>query len=374
VMYVQGGVPVGTSAVVLARGAAPMGAGVDQPAPLPLAPHQQPSISTQGTTYTAPSNSRPHDEAALPQNLFDELPADEQSPPSPPKQRAAESSGPSLPAESEPPQLSLERPSSQEAPQDPQCSSESTGSAKSQPMVPTDPTQDSKPPDASEPTARNPGEVQEPQQPSQDEGPSVVSDPTVQNSMSQEQSSSHQEQPQEQSSSLPADPPVPVAQAPQSSQAGSIGTEQPIPSTSQASQQAAPANEQNFNQCTKREPEESPAGNHGSDFDVGMHAGQVNFLRKAELEPGTAYRFRIAGINSIGRGPWSEISAFKTCLPGFPGAPSSIKITKGQDGAQLTWEPPQNVAGRISEYSVYLAVRNTSGASDNQLAFMRLVY
>ncbi|PIO68715.1 kelch repeat protein [Teladorsagia circumcincta] len=105
--------------------------------------------------------------AALPQNLFDELPADEQSPPSPPKQRAAESSGPSLPAESEPPQLSLERPSSQEAPQDPQCSSESTGSAESQPMVPTDPTQDSTPPDASEPTARNPGEVQEPQQPSQ---------------------------------------------------------------------------------------------------------------------------------------------------------------------------------------------------------------
>ncbi|KIH68375.1 fibronectin type III domain protein [Ancylostoma duodenale] len=103
-----------------------------------------------------------------------------------------------------------------------------------------------------------------------------------------------------------------------------------------------------------------------------MHAGQVNFLRKAELEPGTAYRFRVAGINSIGRGPWSEVSAFKTCLPGFPGAPSSIKITKGQDGAQLTWEPPQNVAGRISEYSVYLAVRNTSGASDNQLAFMRV--
>lgn len=48
-----------------------------------------------------------------------------------------------------------------------------------------------------------------------------------------------------------------------------------------------------------------------TDFDVGMHAGQVNFLRKAELEPGTAYRFRVAGINSIGRGPWSEVSAFK---------------------------------------------------------------
>ncbi|VDM69707.1 unnamed protein product [Strongylus vulgaris] len=141
--------------------------------------------------------------------------------------------------------------------------------------------------------------------------------------------------------------------------------------------------------------DQSLESTYGNDFDVGMHAGQVNFLRKAELEPGTAYRFRVAGINSIGRGPWSEVSAFKTCLPGFPGAPSSIKITKGQDGAQLTWEPPQNVAavilnivmnkpfiniylyhvctpGRISEYSVYLAVRNNSGTSDNQLAFMRV--
>ncbi|VDK55398.1 unnamed protein product [Cylicostephanus goldi] len=118
--------------------------------------------------------------------------------------------------------------------------------------------------------------------------------------------------------------------------------------------------------------DQSLESTYGNDFDVGMHAGQVNFLRKAELEPGTAYRFRVAGINSIGRGPWSEVSAFKTCLPGFPGAPSSIKITKGQEGAQLTWEPPQNVAGRISEYSVYLAVRNNSGAADNQLAFMRV--
>ena len=46
------------------------------------------------------------------------------------------------------------------------------------------------------------------------------------------------------------------------------------------------------------------------------------------LQPGTAYKFRVAGINSCGRGLWSEMSAFKTCLPGFPGAPSNIKITK----------------------------------------------
>ncbi|KAL5965845.1 Host cell factor 1 [Taenia solium] len=83
---------------------------------------------------------------------------------------------------------------------------------------------------------------------------------------------------------------------------------------------------------------------------------------KIALTPGTAYKFRVAGLNACGRGPWSEISAFKTCLPGFPGAPSAIKITTNEQGAQLTWEPPQNTAGRIIEYSVYLAVRSQSGA------------
>lgn len=51
-------------------------------------------------------------------------------------------------------------------------------------------------------------------------------------------------------------------------------------------------------------------------------------LRRHELLPGTAYKFRVAGVNACGRGSFSEVTAFKTCLPGFPGAPSSIKISK----------------------------------------------
>lgn len=51
-------------------------------------------------------------------------------------------------------------------------------------------------------------------------------------------------------------------------------------------------------------------------------------LIKKHLEPNTAYKFRVAAINSCGRGPWSEQSAFVTCQPGFPGAPSNIKISK----------------------------------------------
>lgn len=97
-------------------------------------------------------------------------------------------------------------------------------------------------------------------------------------------------------------------------------------------------------------------------------------MRKVELQPGTAYKFRVAGINICGRGAFSEVSAFKTCLPGFPGAPCAIKISKSPDGAQLTWEPPAVTSGRITEYSVYLAIQSSqaSGGAQGQLAFMRV--
>lgn len=98
-------------------------------------------------------------------------------------------------------------------------------------------------------------------------------------------------------------------------------------------------------------------------------------LPTSPLEHGTAYKFRIAAINSCGRGDFSEESAFKTCLPGFPGAPSAIKISKSIEGAHLSWEPPQVAAEGIFEYSVYLAVRSNSQskeASKSQLAFVRV--
>lgn len=58
-------------------------------------------------------------------------------------------------------------------------------------------------------------------------------------------------------------------------------------------------------------------------------------MKRMELQPGTAYKFRVAGINACGRGTFSEISAFKTCLPGFPGAPCAIKISKVRKSLQL---------------------------------------
>ncbi|XP_072936106.1 uncharacterized protein [Epargyreus clarus] len=98
-------------------------------------------------------------------------------------------------------------------------------------------------------------------------------------------------------------------------------------------------------------------------------------LPMTPLEHGTAYKFRISAINSCGRGEFSEESAFKTCLPGFPGAPSAIKISKSVEGAHLSWEPPQVAAEGIFEYSVYLAVRSNTQpkeASKSQLAFVRV--
>ncbi|XP_072402823.1 host cell factor-like [Diabrotica undecimpunctata] len=100
----------------------------------------------------------------------------------------------------------------------------------------------------------------------------------------------------------------------------------------------------------------------------------LNYPSGFSLEPGTAYKFRVAAINSLGRSDWSEVSAFKTCLPGFPGAPSAIKITKSVDGANLSWEPPSANQGEILEYSVYLAVRAKDKVNTNpgQLAFVRV--
>ena len=40
-------------------------------------------------------------------------------------------------------------------------------------------------------------------------------------------------------------------------------------------------------------------------------------MKKVYLESGTAYKFRVAGINVCGRGPYSDVAAFKTCVPGM---------------------------------------------------------
>ncbi|XP_057614049.1 host cell factor 2 isoform X3 [Chionomys nivalis] len=98
-----------------------------------------------------------------------------------------------------------------------------------------------------------------------------------------------------------------------------------------------------------------------------------SLLKKQDLIPGTVYKFRVAAINGCGIGPFSKISEFKTCIPGFPGAPSTVRISKNVEGIHLSWEPPTSPSGNILEYSAYLAIR-TAQVQDNpsQLVFMRI--
>ncbi|XP_069085100.1 host cell factor 2 isoform X1 [Pleurodeles waltl] len=102
-------------------------------------------------------------------------------------------------------------------------------------------------------------------------------------------------------------------------------------------------------------------------------AADYSVLKKQDLLPGSIYRFRVAAINGCGIGPFSKISEFKTCIPGFPGAPSAVKITKNVDCIHLSWETPSSPSGNILEYSAYLAIRTTHLLENPlQLVFMKI--
>lgn len=56
---------------------------------------------------------------------------------------------------------------------------------------------------------------------------------------------------------------------------------------------------------------------------------------------------------------------------------SPVPFLQNLDGAQLTWEPPVVTSGKITEYSVYLAIQSSqataaSSSGPAQLAFMRV--
>ncbi|KAL2102733.1 hypothetical protein ACEWY4_001901 [Coilia grayii] len=101
---------------------------------------------------------------------------------------------------------------------------------------------------------------------------------------------------------------------------------------------------------------------------------------KHPLEPGVTYRFRVSAINSCGQGEFSPVSEYKTCQPGFPGAPSAVKISKVSENVHISWESPTSPSGKILEYSMYLAVRKSRGGgaaatastASGDMAFIRI--
>lgn len=102
---------------------------------------------------------------------------------------------------------------------------------------------------------------------------------------------------------------------------------------------------------------------------------QYTNFTKINLQPGTSYKIRVAAFNICGRGPWSEVfTNVKTCVPGYPPAPTSIKITKNNDGAQLSWNIT-TAQDEILEYSVYLSVKSDkekTGQVANTLSFLKV--
>jgi host cell factor len=46
---------------------------------------------------------------------------------------------------------------------------------------------------------------------------------------------------------------------------------------------------------------------HTRDTITSDNLPDYSVMTKIQLEPGTAYKFRVAGLNSCGQGPWSEV-------------------------------------------------------------------
>ncbi|XP_053572940.1 host cell factor 2 [Bombina bombina] len=116
-----------------------------------------------------------------------------------------------------------------------------------------------------------------------------------------------------------------------------------------------------------------PEAKENSSDKGGEDIADYTLLKRHDLLPGSVYRFRVAAINNSGIGRFSKVSEFKTCIPGFPGAPSSVKITKNADCIHLSWETPSSPTGNILEYSAYLAIRTSQDPQTvNQLMFMKI--
>lgn len=85
-----------------------------------------------------------------------------------------------------------------------------------------------------------------------------------------------------------------------------------------------------------------------------------NYEKKStiNIQPDTCYKLRVAGINSCGRGEWSDISLLKTNLPGYPDTPTSVRIAKSFDGIDLSWRAPYFCPENVLKYSVCMAVKS----------------
>ncbi len=81
-----------------------------------------------------------------------------------------------------------------------------------------------------------------------------------------------------------------------------------------------------------------------------------------DLKPGTTYHYRVAAINSVGQGAYSNVAAGTTnAAP--PSAPRNLRVrASGPKSIDLSWEEPQNDGG--AEIAGY-RIQRRAAASDN---------
>jgi titin len=79
----------------------------------------------------------------------------------------------------------------------------------------------------------------------------------------------------------------------------------------------------------------------------------------SDLTSGTTYRFRVAAVNSAGRGAWSASIASTPAT--VPGPPTDLLATGRDSSVELEWSPPDDDGG--SRVSDYLIEQSTDGGA-----------
>ena len=103
-----------------------------------------------------------------------------------------------------------------------------------------------------------------------------------------------------------------------------------------------------------------------SEYATVLWSGDEMSFTDTDVEPGLAYLYRVAGVNSAGEGPKS--SPLKVIVPGErPEAPSDLAAVYTEQGMALRWGAPANAA--VTDYQVYRGkFRNDGGAHDGAVS------
>jgi titin len=75
------------------------------------------------------------------------------------------------------------------------------------------------------------------------------------------------------------------------------------------------------------------------------------------LTAGTTYVFRVAAVNAVGQGTWSNTSTYT--LIGTPTTPTLLTATPGNSSVSLTWTASTAVGGSVTSYNIVVFEAST---------------